>query len=206
MGEIAVIILAAGESKRMNEPKMLLPFRGKTIIETVIENVKASLADLTIVVVGAEKDKVIEVIKKYQVGICYNSYFKQGMLSSVKCGFARLPDSYDAALVLLGDQPMISAASINKVITGYRSSGKGLVMPVYSGKRGHPLLISSRYKEIVEHLEDKEAGPADLRGQGLRALLKKYPGDVLEVVADSDEILRDIDTQEDYQKEIIQNH
>lgn len=206
MGEIVAIILAAGESKRMNAPKMLLPFRGKTIIETIIVNVNESDVDRILVVVGAEKDKVVEVIKKYPVGICYNENFKQGMLSSVKCGFAQLPEGYDAALVFPGDQPMISSEIINKVIAEYRNSDKGLVMPVYDGKRGHPLLISPLYNGIVEHLEDKETDPGEPSVHGLRFLLKKYPGDVLEVEADSDEILRDIDTQEDYQKEITQNH
>lgn len=205
MGEIVAIILAAGESKRMNSPKMLLPFRGKTIIETVIDNVIASEADRVIVVVGAEKDCLIEKINNYPVSYCYNENFRKGMLSSVKCGFRNLPFGTEAVLVFPGDQPMIPARIIDSVIDGYRNSKKGLVMPVFRGRRGHPLLISGRYCMMIENMEE-ETRLNDPDGQGLRMLLKKYPADILEVEADTDEILRDIDTPADYQKEIIQNH
>jgi molybdenum cofactor cytidylyltransferase len=90
MGYVGAIILAAGESKRMGFPKMLLPFHGATMIENVITNVSESLVETILVVVGAEKDKVFEVIKKTTASFCYNENYKEGMLSSVKCGFRNL--------------------------------------------------------------------------------------------------------------------
>jgi molybdenum cofactor cytidylyltransferase len=190
------IILAAGESRRMKAPKMLLPFNGKTIIEKVIENVAGSGVDKISVVLGAGKEDILKVIRKYSVTYCYNDNYKQGMLSSVKCGFKSLPEGFDAALVFLGDQPMIPAVVTDAVINGYRRSGKGLVVPVCDRKRGHPLLISSEYRDEIEKLKTDE---------GLHLLLKKFPEDVLEVETNTPSILKDIDTQEDYLEEANQN-
>ena len=91
MGVIWSIILAAGESKRMGFPKMLLSFNGLTMIETVINNVTGSEIDNTIVVLGANRDLLTEKISNYPVTCCYNDNYKEGMLSSVKCGFRNLP-------------------------------------------------------------------------------------------------------------------
>lgn len=197
MGEIVALILAGGESKRMNSPKMLLPFDGKTILEKVIENVTASKVNRTMVVLGGFRDKIIEVIVKYPISFCYNENYKQGMLSSVKCGFVSMPAGYEAAMVFLGDQPMIPPEVTNEVIDTYKKSGKGIVMPVCNNKRGHPLLISSRYKDEIEKLDIKE---------GLRLLALKFPDDVQEVQTNTTAIFRDIDTPEDYSYEINQIH
>ena len=197
MGEIVAMILAGGESRRMNSPKMLLPFDGKTIIEKVIEKVTASKVNRTIVVLGGFKDNIIEVIVKYPVTFCYNENYKQGMLSSVKCGFGALPAGYEAAMLFLGDQPMIPPEVTNNIIAAYKKTGKGIVMPVCNNKRGHTILISSRYKDEIEKLDTKE---------GLRILAYKFPEDVLEVETNFTSIFRDIDTPEDYANEINQIH
>jgi CTP:molybdopterin cytidylyltransferase MocA len=90
---------------------------------------------------------------------------------------------------------MISSDIINKVIQTYRNSEKGLVMPVFQNKRGHPLLIDRKYRKEVAGISN------DL---GLRSLAEKYSTDVLEVEVNNPEILRDIDTQEDYIRELNQ--
>jgi molybdenum cofactor cytidylyltransferase len=87
MGGIWAIILAAGESKRMGFPKMLLSFNGRSMIENVIGNVISSDIDNSMVVLGADKGLLSELISKSPVKYCYNDNYKEGMLSSVKCGF-----------------------------------------------------------------------------------------------------------------------
>ncbi len=193
MKEIWAIILAAGESKRMGFPKMLLPFRGTTIIEQVIENVINSQVKETVVVLGAERYEIQKVIRNWPVKHCINEAYKEGMLSSVKCGFRFLPHDFEAALVFPGDQPFIKPEITDRVISAFRLSGKGLVMPVYGNKRGHPLLISSRYRDEVMLLDP---------GEGLRALARNFSDDVLEVETDTPDILKDIDDQEDYLNEL----
>jgi len=195
MGEIWAIILAAGESKRMQVPKMLLPFHGKTMIEKVIENITCSEVINTLVVLGSYSDEILSVIKHLPVIHCYNHNYKEGMLSSVQCGFKNLPPGYKAVLVIPGDHPLIEACVINKIISAYRLAGKGIVIPVYRKKRGHPLLIDSKYRDTMDKLDKRT---------GLRSLSQKYPNDVLEVETNSPGILKDIDTKEDYLNEINQ--
>ncbi|MCI0522786.1 MAG: nucleotidyltransferase family protein [Bacteroidales bacterium] len=195
MTEIWGIVLAAGESKRMGSPKMTLPFRGKTIIETVIGNLLASKIEKCIVVVGADRTEVLSLTAKYPVVNCFNPNYKEGMLSSVKCGFDHLPSEFGAALVVLGDQPMIETEVINLVIETYINSDKGIVVPVHNGKRGHPLLIDRRHREEISGL----AGP-----HGLKGLLVNHPEDILEVETGHISVLKDIDTQEEYLNELNQ--
>jgi CTP:molybdopterin cytidylyltransferase MocA len=189
MAEIWGIILAAGESKRMKVQKLLLPFQGKTMIEKVIENVTRSEVDQVMVVVGCNGDEILDTISYMPVFHCLNVNYKEGMLTSVKCGFGSLPDRIEAALVFPGDQPLIPAEAVNTVIRAHRQFGKGIVIPVFQKKRGHPLLVGSRYREEIENLDD---------GEGLRGLALKYDEDVLEVEVNSPGILRDIDTPEAY--------
>jgi molybdenum cofactor cytidylyltransferase len=108
MSAIWAIILAAGESKRMGFPKMLLDFNGKSMLERVIENVKESDVDHIIIVLGAEMDKLMPLVNRMNVKYCYNDNYKKGMLSSVQCGIRNIPKYCEAVLVFQGDQPMIS--------------------------------------------------------------------------------------------------
>jgi molybdenum cofactor cytidylyltransferase len=196
MGEIWAIILAAGESKRMKVPKMLLPFNGKTMIEKVIENVTMSEVFSTLVVLGSYRDEILGTISYLPVNHCYNERYKTGMLSSVQCGFKNLPAKYDAVLVFPGDQPFVKPDVINMLINAYRETGKGIIIPVYRKKRGHPILIDYKYKDVVEKLPDDE---------GLNSLATLYQEDVFEVKTRSQGILKDFDTKEDYLNEIQKN-
>jgi len=180
----------------MKVQKLLLSFDGKTMIERVIENVIHSGVDKILVVIGSHRDEILEVIGGLPVTHCYNSNYKQGMLSSVKCGVGVLPKSYEAVLVFLGDQPMIPAEAVNMVIDAYKNSNKGIVIPTFKNRRGHPLLIDRKYREEIEKLDENE---------GLRALAIKFPDDVLEVETSLPGILRDIDTREEYESAINQN-
>jgi molybdenum cofactor cytidylyltransferase len=195
MREIWAIILAAGESRRMGFPKMFLQFNGRTMIENVIANICESAVNNTMVVLGADKESLIELISKSPVLYCYNDKYKEGMLSSVKCGFRNLPSDYKAVLVFQGDQPFISPEAINAVIKAYLFSGKGIVIPTWQNKRGHPLLIDIKYRGEIEKLCNSE---------GLRSLAEKFSYDVLEVDTDEPGILRDFDTYDEYKMEINQ--
>jgi len=197
MAEIWAIILAAGESKRMGSPKMLLPFMGITMIENVIANVSGSKVDNIMVVLGADRDSIVKLIRTKAVNYCYNENYKDGMLSSVMCGFRNIPIDHSAVLVFQGDQPLITPKAINSVIEVYLSSGKGIVIPVYESKRGHPILIDRKYRNEIQKLNPAE---------GLRSLALKYSDDVLEVNTDIAGILRDFDTYDEYKNEINKIH
>jgi molybdenum cofactor cytidylyltransferase len=190
---IWAMILAAGESKRMGKPKLLLPYGEKTIIETIVETIVSSNVENTLVILGSDREKIEEKIKNSPVKIVYNRDFRSGMLSSVQCGFKALPQETRAVLVVLGDQPKISADVINKLIDTYKSTGKGIVLPVYKKERGHPVLIDVKYGEEVENLSPEV---------GLRGTVYNHPEDILEVEVETPSIFQDIDDESDYKREL----
>ena len=195
MGKIRSIILAAGESKRMGFPKMLLKFNGKTMIEKVLDNVAESDSDSILVVLGAGREELTDLVRKYDVKYCYNENYRDGMLSSVQCGFKNLPADTEAAMVFQGDQPFITPAVINMVIKTYKTSGMGIIIPVYKGKRGHPLLLDRKFSDQIYGLDP---------GEGLRSITYLNSSDVLEVETGEPGILMDFDTYDDYKKEFNQ--
>ncbi|MFZ2287052.1 MAG: nucleotidyltransferase family protein [Bacteroidales bacterium] len=193
MKGVFAIVPAAGESKRMGSPKMLLPFNGMTVIEQVIENVLSAGISNVLIVLGSDHEEILRKINGYHVSHCYNENYRRGMLSSVQCGLASLPDQDVGILIIPGDQPMIGQVQISMVIKTWHESGKGIVMPVYNGKRGHPLLFDIKYRSEVMSLPD---------GKGLRALAELHPEDIMESETDDPAVLRDIDTQQEYINEL----
>ncbi len=191
MTNIWALVLAAGESVRMKRPKMLLPFNGKTIIECALENISHSGIEHISVVLGAASEEIISLIETWPVQYCYNEKYKQGMLSSVICGIRSIPPEAEAIMIFPGDQPMIPPEAIRAVAGAFRKSDKGLVIPIFKGRRGHPLLIHPGYRGEIGKLAPEE---------GLRALAGKFPSDVLEVDLPFEGVLKDMDTPEDYQR------
>ncbi len=190
---IWAIVLAAGESKRMGEPKLLLPFHGRALLQAVVETAVGSGIDGTLVVLGAHAERVGPLLDPYPVERVFNPDWPAGMLSSVRCGIRNLPAAAGAALIFLGDQPGISPGTIAAVLGAYRTTGKGLVHPGRRGAGGHPLLVDMKYREAVERLD-----PA----VGLKGLLALHPEDVGLVEAADEAAILDIDTPEDYRRAV----
>ena len=199
---IWAVVLAAGESRRMGTQKLLLPFGETTVVGAVVRAALASRAGRTLVVLGADRVAVQEEMETLshvsesvdawplrKIEFAVNENYPLGMLSSIQAGFKALPTDADAAVVMLGDQPFLPAKVVDAVIEAYRTSGKGIVIPVFRGRRGHPVLVDMRYRDEVLELD-----PAD----GLRRLMRTHPGDIHEVDVDDANILRDMDTPEDY--------
>jgi molybdenum cofactor cytidylyltransferase len=188
---IWAIVLAAGESRRMGTPKLLLPFGRSTIIESVVQNLMESSLDGILVVLGHRWPGILDKLKNYAVETTVNPHYKNGMLSSVQWGFQKLPGEARAALVVLGDQPKISARTVDLIISAYRSGHKGIVLPKHKGSGGHPLLVDVKFRREIQSLN-----PA----AGLRSLLSRHPDDILGVEIEASSILQDIDNKEDYRK------
>ncbi|MFZ2054118.1 MAG: nucleotidyltransferase family protein [Candidatus Aminicenantales bacterium] len=188
---IWAVVLAAGESRRMEQPKLLLPYGNETIIETVVRTVVSSSVDRTLVVLGARRREIEEKIRGFSVKKVINREFRKGMFSSVLCGLGSLPRSARAAVLVLADQPGIPSRVVDSLIESFCREKKGIVIPVYGKKRGHPLLLDLKYRREVEALPPEA---------GLRGLLRRHPEDILEVRVSSSEILRDIDSPADYRK------
>lgn len=193
MNDIWAIILAAGESSRMKAPKMVLPFGKNTIIETVIANVGASDIDKMVVVLGSWKKEILQVVEKHNVNHCFNDNYKQGMLSSVQCGLRFIPGMFRGVLICPGDQPMVDKGIINLLISAFKNSGKGIVVPCHEKKRGHPVMIGRKYYNEILNLN-----PSGI----LRQIMENHPGDIEEVETTCSSVLKDIDTPDDYSNEL----
>ena len=192
--DIEILILAAGKSERMGQQKLLMPYGEKTILENIIEKALDSKAVTVKVVVGSHRDEIQDLIKDHPIEIVENIDFEKGMLSSVQCGFNALSSTTRAGMILLGDQPMVQTLIINKLIDSYEKTGKGIIIPFYNNKRGHPVLIDTKYIPRINQLD---------HSIGLRQLMDECSGDIHELEVETNTILKDIDTIEDYKRELI---
>jgi molybdenum cofactor cytidylyltransferase len=189
---ISAVILAAGESRRMGQPKMLLPWGDVTVLEYVISvYMKAGLKDILVVTGGARK-QVETLLEKFPVHVIYNEEYARGeMLSSLQCGIRALPRQARAMLIGLGDQPQVREISVRLVCDTFRETGSGIIVPSYQMKRGHPWLVARPlWKELM-----------DLRApQSPRDFLNHHAKSIHYLNVDDPGILADLDTPQDYQK------
>ena len=190
---ISAILLAAGESKRMGKPKQLMPWGKSTILVQAIDNLKSSTVDEIIVVLGYKAEEIAKTITTKPVKIAINPDYKQGMSTAIIAGLKLVSSQPQAVMLALGDQPLVDSQTINRLIDEFYNHDKGIVIPTYQGKRGHPVIFAIKYKpELLE-----------LKGDiGAREIIKNHPGDTLEVAVDSESVISDIDTRSDYQSQL----
>ena len=189
------IVLAAGMSTRMGALKQLLPLGDKAVIEVVVERVSSRL-DKVLDVLGHRADERVPVLADYAVEWIVNTDYCAGMLSSVKCGIQAAGET-TGYLICLGDQPSIDPRVIDQVQTAAIRLGKGIVIPTYGGRRGHPIFLAGAYAEKILALSPD---------QGLNLVTRGHPADTLEIPVDNKEILEDMDTPVDYQRERSRYH
>jgi molybdenum cofactor cytidylyltransferase len=185
-------VLAAGEARRFGSPKLLMPFGNSTVLGSVISALAAADIAPIVVVTGPGAPAIETALKGAAVQVVRNPDPARGMVSSVRVGVEALPDSLKRFMIALGDQPRIRPEDISRLLRAHRGSGKGIALPTYQGKRGHPVLFHSRFRQAILALADD---------QTLRDLIHAHHGDCVEVECDSDAYVRDIDTQEQYQDE-----
>jgi len=189
---ISAIILAAGQSKRMGQPKMLLPWGKLTVIEHVIITfLNAGIEDIVIVTGGA-RELVEETTAPYPVRRIYNNDYANGeMLSSLQHGLRTMPPQAQAALVGLGDQPQVQERSVRSVHEAYWENKSRLVIPSFQRRRGHPWLVARPLWEELLQMKPPES-PRDF--------LNRHAGEIHYVEVDTPSVLADLDTPDDYQK------
>ena len=188
---ITALILAAGQSKRMGEPKMLLPWSETTVLEKVIATFKAAEVDEILVVTGGEREPVEALVGESAWTIFNPKYAEGEMLSSVQAGLAGLNPSVQAVLIGLGDQPQVQERSVQLVVDEYRNSGASIVVPSFHMRRGHPWLVTNKHWEEILGMRS----PASLRD-----FLYLHADEIQYVEINNDSILQDLDTPEDYLK------
>jgi len=188
---IAALILAAGQSKRMGQPKMLLPWGETTVLGQVIFTFKTASVDDILVVTGGAREEV-EALVGTSARTVFNPRYVEGeMLSSVQAGLADLKSKVEAALIGLGDQPQVRERSVRLILEEYQKSEASIVVPSYKMRRGHPWLVARiHWDEILEMRL-----PASLRN-----FLNNHQNDIHYVDVDNNSIIQDMDTPEDYLK------
>lgn len=189
---ISTIILAAGQSRRMGQPKMLLPWGTSTVIEHVITVFLNAGIKEVLVVTGGAREQVDKATATYPVHSVHNSDYEKGeMLSSLQLGLRSLPGRVQATLIGLGDQPQIQERTVHLVCEAYRESKSGLVIPSFQMRRGHPWLVArSLWNEILALKAPETA----------RDFLNSHTAEIHYVDVGTSSVLADLDTPEDYHK------
>ena len=189
MSEVAAIVLAAGQGSRFGpEPKLLAPFEGKPLVRHVVEAAAVSSADPVIVVTGHRAGEIEAAVKDLPVRFVRNEASSDGLSASLKAGFAALPAEAQAAIVLLGDMPLIAAELIDDLIAAWEQHGRPMALiPTFEGRRGNPVVLSRNLGDAILTLQ----GDA-----GAGSILRHHPGAV-EWPLDNAAIVRDIDNADD---------
>ncbi|OGO34178.1 MAG: hypothetical protein A2Z16_06295 [Chloroflexi bacterium RBG_16_54_18] len=187
---VAAVVLAAGSSRRMGQPKMLLKWGDTTVIAAIVQKVVAAQIQPICVVVGAGRMAIAEVLYEQPVQLVFNSRFQEdSMVLSLQAGLACLPDDIQAALVVLGDQPQLPVKVIQLLINVYNRSGSALIVPSYQRHRGHPWLIDRSLWGVVRNL-----APSDT----LRSFLNSNAEKIHYIATDLEAVIQDLDTPDDY--------
>lgn len=186
---ISAILLGAGESKRMGINKLTLPFGRKNVLERTLESLLRSNVKEVVVVINKKTKCELRHFKKKNVKVVLNPYYKRGMSSSIKYGLRFINPKTQGILIALGDQPLLKAKTLNLLIQRFIQNEKGIVLPSFQGKRGHPVIFHKRYLKELLNLKGDTGG---------RSIIKRYPEDVLVVSVKSKAVISDIDTWKDY--------
>jgi molybdenum cofactor cytidylyltransferase len=186
---IAAIILAAGMSRRMGSNKLLATLPdGRTLIAATVENALTSAAHPVIVVTGHQDREIRAALAGHKIRFVHAETFAAGMAESVRTGIAALSDSIGAALIILGDMPLVSAATIDKILSSFDpEEGREIVVPVHDGQRGNPVLWGAKFFPELLGIS------GDI---GARNILLRHMESVAEINIADDSVLRDFDTPE----------
>jgi molybdenum cofactor cytidylyltransferase len=187
---ITALILAAGQSSRMGQHKMLLPLQGKPLLLHAVDHALAVEFDEVIVVVGHHANDVRATLAGHPVRIVENPEYQQGQSTSVRAGIAALDPAAKAVIVLLGDQPLITPAILKSLMQAWQHSGKPIVVPFYGGQRGNPVLFArALFPELLQVTGD----------QGGREVLQRHAEEIEPVQIDDANAAQDLDTLQEYQ-------
>lgn len=186
---VAAVVLAAGRSSRMGQPKLLMRFHGRTVLEHTLERVAQAGVEPVVVVVGNRGEETAALVRP-PAEVVVNSRFAEGMSTSLRAGIEAVAGRCAAALVVLGDQPLLAPALVRDLVALYRSSGKPIVQPLYGAQPGNPVLFDrSLFPEVLQAQGDV----------GARDVVRRHAAEVARLPAPLEQAL-DVDTPDDFER------
>lgn len=191
MMETGILILAAGNSSRLGEPKQLLNFKGKSLLQNVCEEA-LKITKCVVIVTGSNHSEISKEIENLELSIKENTNWSEGMGSSISVGVNQLLNSFptlENCIISVCDQPFIDASVFSELIQMQKDSQKGIIASKYSDTLGVPVLFTKKYFKDLSSLSGHE---------GAKKILPKFKNDIAEINFEKGAI--DIDTKDDYQQ------
>jgi len=174
--------------------KLLFPFAGTTLVDHVVRTICRAQTGEVIVVLGHEADRVRAALSTHTAILVRNGRYPEGMTTSIQTGVRAASDT-DGYMICLSDLPLIEPDEFNRLLAAFDQAvqvdGRCIVVPVFEGRRGNPVLFAASYKPAI--LAEREA-------EGCKAIVRQHAAHVLEVPMPTDHILHDIDTMAAYQQ------
>jgi molybdenum cofactor cytidylyltransferase len=187
---LGIIILAAGSSSRLGQPKQLLEYNGSTLLRNVVDEASKLQDTVIVVVTGSNKDVVEVELLNTDITICHNRNWEDGMGSSISIGLEKLLEHHPdlpACIVTVCDQPFVTSALLNDLINEQNNTGKGIVASEYAETVGTPVLFTSKYFEALKNLRGHD---------GAKKIVQIHKHDTATIWFEKGSI--DIDTISDY--------
>ena len=186
---ISAILLAAGQSKRMNgENKLAKEIQGIPLIKLSVKNILASSINELIIVLGHQKEIIEKLIDKNEkIKFIFNKNFESGMASSIKTGLNNLSEKTEAFFICLGDMPMIGHDIYNQLI---KSKGnKEIIVPTYKKQQGNPVLFNKSMKEKIMGIT------GDV---GAKKILELNKDKILNIETNDQSVVKDFNTKDNF--------
>jgi len=188
---VAGIVLAAGVSQRMGRCKLALPFRDKPLLAHVVRAATAATLSPVIVVLGDDAPRLKDRIDFGRATVAVNPHSRTGRASSLKKGLQQVSPDRAGIMVLLGDQPLVTASLIDTLLAAFHRFPDYWIAPVYRGRRGNPVIIPRHWFQDLLTLTGDQGPRRLLSSPGLRLHL---------VTVDDPAVVIDVDTAEDYER------
>jgi molybdenum cofactor cytidylyltransferase len=193
MSIISAILLGAGESKRMGVDKLSLPWGRKTVLEHCFETLLQSEVKEIVVVLSIRNKGIKHLLQGRKVKVVVNPHSNRGMSNSIRKGLRAIHPSSPGILIAFGDQPLLKTRTINALVRAFDRREEGIIIPSFQARKGHPVIFHKRYRKELLNLRGDVGG---------RTIVERHPEDVRMVPVKSEGVVKDVDTWQNYEKEV----
>lgn len=188
---LAAVILSGGASSRMGSPKALLPYQGRPFLEHLLDVAKHPGIGVRRVVLGPDAEVISAQVALAPEEIVVNKEWERGQLSSIQAAIRSLPEGTSGLLLCPVDHPLVSESLVSELIEAFEKTRAPVVVPLFEGRRGHPVIFSSRlYEELLNAPEDK----------GARAVVWAHGNEICEVTTDEEGCVLNLNDPEAFSK------